>query len=326
MASLTVQKHSVTIIAPILYLFFFTFTNAFTAPAFRHPLIATLNNSDPAYIQYQQDVEENRIFIARYRQGLLGSDAEGIKKLAQGLTVYRYIVKNGEDLFTIASRCTIPYETIATLNRLAHPSVLQPGKELLLPSLPALFVPLKAESDLEKLITGAYKDRNAFLLRIYPEEKPLDLYCLPDQGFSGTERAFFLNAAFRYPLPEVRITSSFGLRKNPVTGTIKVHQGLDLAAPVGTPVYPCRDGVVSKVGYDEVYGNYIVITHEGGWSSLYGHLGSIQTGLQSYVPSGTVIGTVGMTGQTTGPHLHFELRQEGKARDPVPLLPLKGKN
>ncbi|MCA1949179.1 MAG: M23 family metallopeptidase [Treponema sp.] len=319
-------KHKITIIASILNFFFLTYSNAYTAPSFRHPHIAALNNSDPAFIQYQQDVEENRMLLARYRQGLLGSESDGIKKLAQGLTVYRYLVKNGEDLFTIASRCTIPYETIATLNRLEHPSLLQPGKELLLPSLPALFVPLKAETELEKLISNAYKDKNAFLLRIYPEEKPLDLYCLPDQGFSGTERAFFLNAAFRYPLPEVRITSSFGLRKNPVTGTVKVHEGLDLAAPVGTPVYPCRDGVVSKVGYDEVYGNYIIITHEGGWTSVYGHLGSIQTSLQSYVRSSTVIGTVGMTGQTTGPHLHFELRQEGKARDPAPLLPGKGKN
>lgn len=291
-----------------------------------HPLIKLLQSKDPMFLQYQQDVEENRILIARYRQGLYKNDTEASSKLAQSLTIYRYIVKSGDDIFSIAARCTIPYESIATLNRLEHPSFIQAGKEILLPSLPSLFIPETAETDLERLLIGAHTEDTSFIIRVYPDGKSLELYCLPDQGFSGTERAFFLNTAFRYPLPMIRITSGFGLRKNPISGTIKLHEGLDLAAPIGTPVYACREGRVTSTGSNDIYGNFIVITHEGGWSSLYGHLSTIEVSLQSSVHSGTVIGTVGMTGQTTGPHLHFELRQDGKARDPTPFLPGKGSN
>lgn len=297
-----------------------------TSPATPHPLIQTLQTTDSVFLQFQQDVEENRILLARYRQELLGNNMEALQRLAQRLTIYRYQIKPGDDIFSIAARCTLPYESIVTLNRIAHPTLLQNGKELLLPSLPALFIPNEAETDLERLITGAHAEQKGFSIRAYPEGKALDFFCLPDQDFSGTERAFFLNAAFRYPLPVIRITSVFGLRENPVTGTVKVHEGLDLAAPIGTPVYTCRDGVVTSINKDPTYGNYVVVTHEGGWASLYGHLATVLTSLRSHVHSGALIGTVGVTGQTTGPHLHFELRQDGKARDPVPLLPGKGKN
>jgi len=310
---------------PFLFLFFFDFTfQAYPTPQSPHPRIKTLQNSDEVFIQYQQDVEDNRILLAHYRQGLYGSEAEAFNKLAQSLTIYRYITKVGDDLFSISARCTIPYEAIATLNRLEHPSLLQADREILLPSLPALFIPNRAETSLEQLLMSAHNEQSSFTVRIYPKGKGMELNCFPDQGFSGTERAFFLNTAFRYPLPVVRITSGFGLRKNPITGTVKVHEGLDLASPIGTPVFPCREGIVTSTGYNELYGNFIIITHEGGWSSLYGHLATINVNLQNSVHSGTVIGTVGMTGQTTGPHLHFELRQDGKARDPASFLPEKG--
>ncbi len=296
------------------------------APNSPHPLINLLQSSDPVFLQYQQDVEDNRMLLARYRQGLYNNEAEAFTKLAQSLTIYRYTIRPGDDIFSIAARCTIPYEAIATLNRLEHPSLLQAGKELLLPSLPALFLPGTAETDLERLVAGAHSEDAAFTIGVYPKGTKLEMECLPDRTFSSTERAFFLNTAFKYPLRVVRITSGFGLRKNPVTGTLKVHEGLDLAAPLGTPVYACREGIVSSTGYNEVYGNYIIISHEGGWTSLYGHLASITINLNSPVHSSTVIGTVGMTGQTTGPHLHFELRQDGKARDPASFLPGKGTN
>lgn len=291
-----------------------------------HPIIKVLQTSDSTFVQYQQDVQENRILLSRYRQGLYKNETEALTKLAQSLTIYRYVVIAGDDIFSISARCTIPYEAIVTLNRLEHPSLLPVGREILLPSLPALFIPDSPETDLEQLITSAYNEKSSFTIRVYPEGKVLELHCLPDQGFSGTERAFFLNTAFRYPLPVVRITSGFGLRKNPVSGTVKVHEGLDLAAPIGTPVFACREGLVTRIGYDDMYGNFIIITHDGGWSSLYGHLATIKVNLQNSVHSGTVIGTVGVTGQTTGPHLHFELRQDGKARDPAPFLPARGTN
>ena len=143
---------------------------------------------------------------------------------------------------------------------------------------------------------------------------------IPGADFSPTERIFFFHTGFRYPLRNYRLTSSFGLRVNPVTGILRNHNGLDLAAPAGTEVYAVRDGVVTEIGEDAVYGNYIVLQHGEGWVSLYGHLSKIDTALRRRVESGTLIGRVGSTGQSTGPHLHFELRQNGKAQDPGKYL------
>jgi murein DD-endopeptidase MepM/ murein hydrolase activator NlpD len=93
-----------------------------------------------------------------------------------------------------------------------------------------------------------------------------------------------------------------------------------MAAPAGTEVYAAREGIVTESGADPVYGNYLVIAHEDKWASLYGHLSSIAVNLHSRVRQDTVIGRVGSTGLSTGPHLHFELRKNGTALDPGRLL------
>jgi murein DD-endopeptidase MepM/ murein hydrolase activator NlpD len=142
----------------------------------------------------------------------------------------------------------------------------------------------------------------------------------PGADFSPTERAFFLNSGFRFPLQAFRITSSYGIRENPVTGNTSTHQGVDLAAPEGTGVFASAAGVVVEIGEDPIYGKYIIIQHSEKWTSLYGHLQRVETGLRSEVKSGTLIGRVGSTGQSTGPHLHFELRQDGKPLDPAGKL------
>ncbi|MFQ3547058.1 MAG: M23 family metallopeptidase [Termitinemataceae bacterium] len=279
------------------------------------------------FVQFQTDVEENRMQLARYEMGLSTTvqDQENgaIQRLIQGLTIYQYTVQKGDDIFALAARCSLPYETIATINRLSHPTHLKAGQTLLLPSLPGLYIATEARNDLERLLVNAYHEVPSARVIVYPAGTPETFYCVPGKNFSGTERAFFLHTAFRYPLPVVQITSSFGIRKNPVSGNIVFHQGIDLAAPRGTPVYACRQGVVSFTGTDDILGNYVIIEHEGGWSSLYGHLDSIETSLHSSVLSGTVIGKVGSTGQSTGSHLHFELRQNGRATDPFRVLPKK---
>jgi len=99
---------------------------------------------------------------------------------------------------------------------------------------------------------------------------------------------------------------------------------VDLAAPAGTEVYAAGSGIVTETGDDPVYGIYIIIKHNNDWASLYGHLQKTAIGLRSNVKSGTLIGWVGTTGQSTGPHLHFELRHNGKARDPDKFLFLPG--
>jgi len=278
------------------------------------PVIARLDSRDDGYKQFIADVELNR-------RRIFNRGRESPVAAAGSLTVYQYTPREGEDIFFLAARCNIPYSALASLNRLSHPSTLEAGKPLLLPSAPGIFVPKEPRNDLERLLASS---------RSVAEDVSIALnigavfYFFPGDEFGMTERAFFLNSGFRFPLKNYRLTSGFGMRQNPVTGNMRVHQGLDLAAPMGTEVYAAGDGVVTEIGDDPVYGNFIVIRHGGGWASLYGHLQKAGAVLQSSVKSGTIIGWVGSTGQSTGPHLHFELRQDGKARDPGKFLFLPG--
>lgn len=115
-----------------------------------------------------------------------------------------------------------------------------------------------------------------------------------------------------------RIASGFGMRIDPVYGTPKMHKGLDFTAPQGTPIYATGDGVVSTAGYSEGgYGNHVIISHGYGYETLYGHMVRLKVAGGQKVKRGEVIGWVGSTGKSTGPHCHYEVHINGEAVDPV---------
>jgi murein DD-endopeptidase MepM/ murein hydrolase activator NlpD len=105
--------------------------------------------------------------------------------------------------------------------------------------------------------------------------------------------------------------------------TLHFHSGLDIAPPFGTPVAAADNGIVSFVNYDccHGYGNYVIITHGNGYSTLYGHLSAINVSVNQPVQQGQQIGAEGSTGLSTGPHLHFEIRLNGAVQDPLVYLP-----
>ncbi|MDR2079654.1 MAG: M23 family metallopeptidase [Treponema sp.] len=285
------------------------------------PLILRLDLSDNGFRQYLADVE-----LSRRRLFVSDKTRRSLSSLAESLTIYQYTPQEGDDIFSLAARCNIPYAALASLNRISHPVMMETGTPLLLPSSPGLFIPEEPHSDLEQLLASARlqdMQAQAFDLNIQiPGSAGRNgvFYFFPGADFSPTERAFFLNPGFRFPLRSFRLTSSYGLRQNPFTGNIRLHEGLDLAAPAGTEVYAAAEGIVTEIGEDPIYGIYLVIKHGENWASLYGHLQKTETTLRSIVRSGNLIGRVGSTGQSTGPHLHFELRRNGMSRDPGKYL------
>lgn len=115
-----------------------------------------------------------------------------------------------------------------------------------------------------------------------------------------------------------RIASGFGMRIDPVYGTPKMHKGLDFTAPQGTPVYATGDGVVRTAGYsDEGFGNHVEINHGYGYESLYGHMVRLKVRQGQRVKRGEVVGWVGSTGKSTGPHCHYEVHINGREVNPV---------
>ena len=115
-----------------------------------------------------------------------------------------------------------------------------------------------------------------------------------------------------------RIASGFGMRIDPVYGTPKMHKGLDFTAQQGTPIYATGDGTVSFAGFDEGgYGNHVIINHGYGYETLYGHMVRIKARAGQKLKRGEVIGWVGSTGKSTGPHCHYEVHVDGNPVDPV---------
>jgi murein DD-endopeptidase MepM/ murein hydrolase activator NlpD len=123
----------------------------------------------------------------------------------------------------------------------------------------------------------------------------------------------------RTPLDGARITSGFGMRQHPVLGFTRMHQGIDFAAPIGTPVVAASDGTVSSVGSRNGYGRVVALSHPGGTDTMYAHLSSFALGLSAgqQVRQGQMIGRVGASGLASGPHLHYEITQAGRQVNPA---------
>ncbi len=125
--------------------------------------------------------------------------------------------------------------------------------------------------------------------------------------------------SFSYPV-RAPITSPFGPRRHPIFGVRSMHSGIDLAAPYGTPIKASEGGVVIYSGWYGGYGKVVILDHAKGFSTLYAHLSSTKVTVGARVKQGEVVGFEGSTGYATGPHLHFEVREQGKPKNPVIYL------
>lgn len=141
-----------------------------------------------------------------------------------------------------------------------------------------------------------------------------------DRDTGSKPQPISISIPSRMPLENASLTSSFGMRTHPVLGGRRAHKGIDLAAPTGTPVYATADGLVQMAQWYSSYGNYIQIGHGNDMETRYAHLSRIVATEGSWVKKGDLIGYVGSTGRSTGPHLHYEIRIAGVAVDPIPYM------
>jgi len=129
------------------------------------------------------------------------------------------------------------------------------------------------------------------------------------------------------PLDGARISSNYGMRKHPISGFNKMHKGVDFAAPTGTPIYAGGNGVIEYIGRNGGYGKYIRIRHNNEYKTAYAHLSNYKKGISKgvRVNQGDIIGYVGNTGNSTGPHLHYEIIYQNKHINPLKLKLPSGK-
>ena len=301
----------------VFFLTFFLLTPLFYAQNNQKiiPEITEMKSSDLLYKEYSYIVEDN------YKNIAAGKTPD--------LIIFKYTVLDKKmTLIALASRCNIPYDTIATLNCIESSTTPLYGKTLLLPSAPGLFIrKTQGINSLEILLQERYFNSDNSGKYIYYNTEKDEFIFLINGRFTPTERAYFLDSELRLPInrDSYWISSEFGKRKNPVSGEWKNHNGIDLAAAEGTPVYAIKDGFNAICCKDDpTFGNYIVLSHDdGNMTSVYAHLSKIAISNYDSVKKGDIIGYVGSTGMATGPHLHFEIHKDGVAQNPSSSLRLK---
>jgi len=273
-----------------------------------------LNYTDPNYLTlYESTIASKNRFLKHER-----------KQKYEQPKIYRYTMKRGEDIWTLVARTSLTIDTIATLNRVDFIGMISAEKEVFLPDILGVF--FEATSIDKTRIIEMFKPRYGIveediLLIEDPLKPPEQLYFVPEIQLSFLERAYLTGVVFYAPLMG-KETSGYGMRVDPFINDKTFHGGVDIAAEEGKRVHAARWGKVIYADKSNGYGNLVIIMHELGYYTLYGHLEKILVQAGDDVASGQLIGTVGSTGKTTGPHLHFEIRRFNKTLNPenIPFL------
>ncbi|MCY1670768.1 M23 family metallopeptidase [Novosphingobium sp. SL115] len=155
--------------------------------------------------------------------------------------------------------------------------------------------------------------------RLFASWQALDNGILPSAK-PVTQRRASVSIPSLAPVAMTRLSSSYGMRTHPVLGGRRAHKGIDLSAPTGTPIRASADGVVEKADWFGGYGLYVQLDHGGAMETRYGHMSRVAVAEGQQVRKGDVIGYVGSTGRSTGPHLHYEVRVAGEAVNPLPYM------
>lgn len=143
---------------------------------------------------------------------------------------------------------------------------------------------------------------------------------LDETGPEGSTETFTVAIPSSMPLKSAKLTSNYGMRNHPVLGGRRNHKGVDLAAPTGTPIYATADGIIDKAQRFSSYGLYICIKHGANLETRFAHMSRLAVAAGERVTKGDLIGYVGSTGRSTGPHLHYEVRVDGVAVNPIPYM------
>jgi murein DD-endopeptidase MepM/ murein hydrolase activator NlpD len=173
------------------------------------------------------------------------------------------------------------------------------------------------------LLAEVGKDAGKFQAEVAAQEAESNSIeqLLASSGAAGAITAIPTGSGFfAFPVPGAPITQLFGPNVDPFTGAAGFHPGIDFGAAIGTPIHAAGDGAVVYAGVESGYGNYTCINHGGGIATCYAHQSVILVKVGDQVKRGQVIGLVGSTGYSTGPHLHFEVRINGQVTNPLPWL------
>jgi murein DD-endopeptidase MepM/ murein hydrolase activator NlpD len=233
-----------------------------------------------------------------------------------------YTVKRGDSISRIAANYSLSMDAVIASNSISNARQLREGQVLRLPNMDGIPYTVRQGDTLEKIARNQGVPFETIL-----DANDLDsetiaagtVLFIPGARMRSEELRLALGELFIYPI-RGRLSSPYGWRQDPISGTRRFHSALDLAAPIGTPIKAAMDGVVQSVGFNATYGKYIILTHSGNYQTMYAHLNLISVQQGSRIDQGSKIGEVGNTGYSTGPHLHFAIYKNGRAVNPLDFL------
>ncbi|MGL4653015.1 peptidoglycan DD-metalloendopeptidase family protein [Cetobacterium sp.] len=239
-----------------------------------------------------------------------------------------HIIKKGDTISDLSKEYKIKSDYIYANNVDKNLRVLQIGKKINIPTEQGIFYSVKKGDTFEALSKRFEVD-----VKTIKEDNNIDRLLIGTKIFLREPKVSrYLNSfkqqyvkqnsmgSFANPLVAMSLTSSFGSRKHPVLKQVLNHAGIDLKAKTGTRVVSARDGVVSFVGRASGYGKLIIIKHSDGYETRYAHLSKIDVKKGQKVSKNEYIALSGATGRVSGPHLHFEIRKNGKVENPLAYL------
>jgi murein DD-endopeptidase MepM/ murein hydrolase activator NlpD len=249
----------------------------------------------------------------------LESGRGGIEEYIPKLRLVEYEIQRGDTIWSISKEHGVDPDSIISTNVFTNVHSIHEGDTILVPNMRGIFVNV-GEGDTILRYATDYTMPPDFIIevndlnssRLVPGMKIF----LPGARFRNMERAYALGEAFSKP-NRGRPTSRYGYRVDPFTRKKAFHTGVDIAAPRGTPVHAAQSGRVVFTGPKAGYGKTIILEHRFGYKTLYGHLDAYLVRRGQRVSSGQIIGKVGNTGRSTGPHLHFEIWLKNRKIDPL---------
>ncbi len=267
----------------------------------------SLNHKNPVLKSIRADIKKS-IYTIKSRRPESNLPA---------LKFYRYRLKAGDNFWNVLSKCSLDMDTLISVNGLESSAEVGPGSTLFIPNMRGIILPGKNSGAIKNVMVQEKIDLR-YVLKVNGIKKLAKKFIfIPCGKVAKMKRSLFLGAAFLSPIKRGRLTSGFGTRRNPFnTHKREFHCGVDIGCPMNTKIFASRAGRVLFAGWQRGYGRVVVLDHGGGYETCYGHLNRILVKRGEAVKASQVIAKSGNTGRSTGPHLHFEIRKNGKAINP----------
>jgi len=238
------------------------------------------------------------------------------------LTFSSYTMEKGDIIGRIAIRTGLNEDTLISVNDIKNTRLMQIGQVIKIPNQDGIYYSVKSgetlESIAEKYNTTVAHIKTVNELFSDTVAANTNLF-IPGAKLDWTYRQEINGDLFMWPASG-RISSPYGYRMAPFAGVRMFHTGVDIAAPMGSPIKAAMAGRVTQVGIDESWGNFVVVSHHSGYRTFYAHMSVVRVKEGAYVETGGRIGDVGSTGLSTGPHVHFTVYKNGVTVNPLSLM------